>query len=76
MEAKIIKPDDIAAIAFDSNTLIILEDDEAFGSPSVLQRIATEADRASPNILSLPISPFPIRENSVCPCLLPTVSKS
>jgi hypothetical protein len=74
MEAKIVKPDDIADTAFDSKTIIILEDDEALGDPSVLQRIAAEEDRALPTLLSLRIAP--VRDNSVCPSCTPTAGES
>ena len=71
MKASIVKPGDIAAIIFDSGTLIILEDDVAFGDEDVFRSIASQADQARPSIQSLPSVPFPVRDKLVCTCICP-----
>jgi hypothetical protein len=70
MKANIVKPIDIAAVTFDSGTLIILKDDEAFGDEDILRSIAAQADQARPSIPNLPSVPFPVRDKSVCIILL------
>jgi hypothetical protein len=70
MKGNTVKPGGIEAVSFNNSTLIILEDDGAFGDEDVLQSIAAEADQARPSILSLPSVPFPVRDKSVCTCPL------
>ena len=72
MEGNTVRPSGIEAVSFSNSTLIILEDDEAFGDEDVLRSIVTEADQACPSIPSLPSVPFPVRDKSVCTYLLPS----
>lgn len=67
MKAKVVKPDNITTITFDSSHLIILEDDEVFAGDDVLGSIASQADQTRLSI-SKSSMPSPVRAGSVCAC--------
>lgn len=65
MKANVVKLDNITTITFDSNNLIIFEDDEVFARADVLDRIAGQADQTHLSISELPSMRLPDRAGSV-----------
>lgn len=69
MKAKVVKPNNIITITFNSSHLIIFKDDKIFTGDDVFGSIAGQADQTRLSISKLPSMPSLVHAGSVYACL-------